>query len=213
MDSSKVQKLKLKLQKAKDSKQKLKRKLKMKLAKHHLKMEAKLKYQKELVQRLKKKDAVAVIDCNDEMVEDLCTTNHDIADEEIETPVRSNDILFFHSYAKPYDQQQQSTMYQCQFCEHKTSKKSNLTKHEAAHLPQVRDMKCPICEKLFLYDELRGHLRYFSTGRHHAKNEHAKYTPAEHKTILENLKEQKKLEWIYETSHFVLNNETFKINF
>lgn len=72
-------------------------------------------------------------------------------------------------------------------------KKSNLKKHEAAHVPQVQDAKCPICGKLFLYDQLRGHLRYFSTGKHQAQNEHANYTPEQHKMLLENLKEQKKL--------------------
>lgn len=191
----------MKLQRVKDSKKKLKRKLKVKFAQQYLKMKAKLKYQKELIRRLKKQGAVDIIDCNDEMIEDFCTANHDIADEgiaaeeiadeEIETPVRSNHINFFHSYAKPYDQQY-SGMHQCQFCDHKTSKKSNLTKHEESHFPQVRDFKCPICGKLFLYDELRGHLRYFATGRHQAKNEHAKYTPAHHQTLLQNLKEQKK---------------------
>lgn len=107
--------------------------------------------------------------------------------------VNAFDIRFFHSYAMPYDKKP-VRMYRCSNCSFETTKKDTLDKHEAAFciLEPVLDMKCFICEKLFTYDGLRGHLRYFATSKHSAKNSHAKYSPEDHQMLLEQLKQQKK---------------------
>lgn len=119
--------------------------------------------------------------------------NEVVIDDEIENDVTVYDIQFFHPYAMANDKKP-NEMHHCPDCDYKTSKKSNLKSHQAVYckVKQVRDIKCPICDKLFLYDELRGHLRHFATGKHKAKNEHAKYTPDEHQMILEEVKKNKK---------------------
>lgn len=134
----KLQKLKFKLRKAKDSKKKMKRKLKIKFAQKCLKMKAKLSYQKELVRKLKKsaiwsslqsttespfeeelelvsQGAINIhFDSNDEMIENGSAPNDMITDDDIENPVISYDIGFFHSYAKSNDEQQ-SNMHKCRY--------------------------------------------------------------------------------------------------
>lgn len=98
-------------------------------------------------------------------------------------------VRFFHPYAMPYGTKP-NEIYQCRNCSYKTEKKFNLDKHEAASCLRkpVRDQKCPICQKAFTYDSLRGHLNYFIGGKSSAKKEHAKYTRQEHKTLLAELK-------------------------
>lgn len=180
--NEKIQLLQLRLRNAKISKCKLKRKLKIKLAQQHLKMKAKLGYLKKLVRKMKK-NAIAIVNSK------IDNNGEIVIDEMIESDsVQKID----HSYAKPYDEKP-IRMHLCPDCRYKTNKKDNLKKHQVRKHGEIeRDMKCVICDKLFLYDELRGHLRYYATGKHTAKNEHAKYTPDEHKKLLEDLKQLKK---------------------
>lgn len=180
--SEKIQLLQLRVRKAKLSKSKLKRKLKIKLAQQHLKMIAKLGNLKELVRKMKRSAIARVNSKND-------NNSPIVIDELIESDsVQKID----HSYAKPYGEKP-IRMHLCPDCGYKTNKSDNLKKHQVRMHGEIeRDMKCVICEKLFLYDELRGHLRYYATGKHTSKNEHAAYTPDEHKQLLENLKQLKK---------------------
>lgn len=199
MDDSKekLQKLKLRLKKAKDSKNKLKRRLKIKFARHYLKMKAKLAYQKELVRKMKMGVISKVssnIDNDYEMIENNYESNDTAIDGGDQSGGRACDIhKIEHSYAKPYGEKS-IRMYHCPDCNYQTNKKNNLEKHQACmHCEPVRNWKCAICEKMCNYDELRGHLRYYATGKHTAKKEHANYTPDEHKTLLDRLKQLKKI--------------------
>lgn len=210
-----VQKLKCRLQKEKVKKQKLKRKLKLKLAQKELKFKAKLERQKKKVRKLtasgkskNEKNLSEQLSANEQIVENICipmssgfSSNDEMTerdcqpDDEMTTErdVDRFDIQYIHSYAKCYGEKCSKMYYFCSDCKFKTTKKSNLMQHKnAVHQQEsLQKMQCPVCEKQFTYDGLRGHLRHFSTGSHDAKNQHAKYTPLEHKMMLEKLKEHK----------------------
>lgn len=85
----------------------------------------------------------------------------DIApDTVMENQINAYDVQLIHSYAMPHGKK--SKIYQCTKCKYRTDKKFNLEKHEEnSHEVKQHDMKCPICEKPFTYDGLRGHLNYF----------------------------------------------------
>lgn len=209
-DNDKLRKLKLLLQKEKDSKKRLKRKLKLKFAQSYAKLKAKLDSKTEMVRELKTAAAAKMsfestsenlptdeltgvariaIDTDLHRVDQMDEDN--MSDENVETEIDRFDIQYIHSYAKSVGEKFSEMYFRCSNCKFKTTKKYNLKKHEeTCQREPVREMKCPVCEKLFNYDGLRGHLRYFATGKHNAKNQHGKYTPLEHKMMLEKLKEK-----------------------
>lgn len=217
-NNEKLQKLQSKLRKAKDSKRSLKRKLKMKFAQRYLKLKTKLDSEKEKVRKLKtaavsnkslastfenvstnKSAGVNRIVIEDEfdhieqMDEDHYQLNDGISGENIENDVDRFDIQYIHSYAKSYGEECSKMYFFCSTCKFKTTKKSNLKKHEeeSCQRKPVREKMCPVCRKQFTYDGLRCHLRHFATAKHNAKNEHGKYTPREHQMMLQQLKEKK----------------------
>lgn len=194
--NEKLRKLKLRLQKEKKSKKSLKRKLKLKFAQSYGKLKAKLKSKAEMVRQLK-----TATDSN----KSLESTSENLSTIELASDDRfaiENDLDHIDqmdegemSYGKieshDIDRFDIQMYFCCSNCKFKTTKKSNLVKHEETSCQRepVRDMKCPVCKKPFNYDGLRGHLRYFATGKHGAKNEHKKYTPLEHEMMLQKLKE------------------------
>lgn len=211
-DNDKLRKLKLRLREEKKSKKSLKRKLKIKFAQSYGKLKAKLECKTEMVRKLKmaavtKKSLESTtenLSTNESAGVDQIATENDlhridqmdeneISDEKIESDIDRFDIQYIHSYAKSDGEKFSKMYFYCSTCKFKTTKKHNLKKHEetACQRKQVREMKCPVCEKHFNYDGLRGHLRHFATGKHNAKNQHGKYTPLEHEMMLEKLKENK----------------------
>lgn len=211
-DNDKLRELKLRLQREKDSKKRLKRKLKLKFAQSYGKLKAKLKCKTEMVRQLKtaaasKKSLESTSEnasTNESTGVDWSATVSDFdsigqMDEgetsggKVESDIDRFDIQYIHSYAKNYGEKFSKMYYCCSNCKFKTTKKSNLKKHEETSCQRkaVREMKCPVCKKQFDYDGLRGHLRYFATGKHNAKDQHSKYTPLEHEMMLEQLKEKK----------------------
>lgn len=214
----KLQELRMRLQKEKDSKKKLKRKLKMKIAENSVKMKTKLKLQKKMVRKLKKVILdYGAIDCNIDNVddEDISSNNEMIGNVSSEVPATSGKVLnhqpigvvtgaemqneidanyvqFFHSYAMSCAKKP-NKVYRCSNCSYWTNKRYNLNKHESSSHGEkpARDMECHICKKLFDYDGLRNHLNHFATGKFEAKNEHSKFTPQQHKIELEKLKQNK----------------------
>lgn len=209
--NEKLRKLKLRLQKEKKSKKSLKRKLKLKFAQSYGKLKAKLKSKAEMVRQLKTAtDSNKSLESTSENLstielasDDRFAIENDLdhidqMDEgemsygKIEShDIDRFDIQYIHSYAKNAGEKFSQMYFCCSNCKFKTTKKSNLVKHEETSCQRepVRDMKCPVCKKPFNYDGLRGHLRYFATGKHGAKNEHKKYTPLEHEMMLQKLKE------------------------
>lgn len=199
--------LKLKLRAEKESKRKMKRKLKIKMAQKVNKLKERLSAKKRKVLKLKegvKKVTDSAI--NDNEISAYATVN-DVEIEFAANPTNADgsvpnwqpvqnvnveeiandefDVRFFHSYSKPYVSEP-VRVYECQYCGYKTPKKDNLVKHIVSCISmKVRDEICPVCEKSFTYDGLRGHLRYYAIGNYIAKTKHAQYTPQEHKTMLE----------------------------
>lgn len=55
----------------------------------------------------------------------------------------------------------------------------------------TKNMKCPVCYNSYTYNGLRKHLNYFATGTHRAVGDHAKFTPYQHKQMLEQHKMSK----------------------
>lgn len=96
-----------------------------------------------------------------------------------------------HSYALPYPGYRPTPFYQCHNCDKIYNKKSTYDDHVAEFCIESgdKDMKCPICPKMFTCRGLRLHLNHFATGKHKATKQHSKYTPQQHQILCNLLKE------------------------
>lgn len=84
--------------------------------------------------------------------------------------------------------------FKCQDCGvYSTDKKSSFDVHceENCVREIVKDMKCPICDASFNYRGLRNHLNHYVQGKTTPRGRHGKHSRLEHKSLLENLKEEK----------------------
>lgn len=95
-----------------------------------------------------------------------------------------------HSYARidgPYPNRKIS--HKCARCGFVTGKKSTWTDHQDFCTPNPsKEIKCPICHKLFTYRRLMNHFNHFASGKHKAGDSHRNYTPIQHKMIIETIK-------------------------
>lgn len=78
-------------------------------------------------------------------------------------------------------------LLRCPDCTYFTTKKSSLDDHreESCINKPIKNMQCKICLKFFTYRSLRVHLNQYVSGKHKHRDEHAKYTPEQHKTLLD----------------------------
>lgn len=136
----------------------------------------------------------------DESVQELHTyaqfgeiENVDRNDEDtttMEIAVSDSYVQNDHSYASTQATDElirnQVFKYRCDVCNYRTNKKSAYDDHKAENceIKPMKDMKCPICDRLFTYRTLRHHLNHFATGHHKSTGKHAKYTPFHHAFLL-----------------------------
>lgn len=81
--------------------------------------------------------------------------------------------------------------YSCDKCDFTTNKKSTYDDHyEVCAMEVDRNMKCPVCDQMHTYRTLRLHLNHYASGKCQPTGNHAKYSPAEHYTMLEEHKKR-----------------------
>lgn len=85
-------------------------------------------------------------------------------------------------------------LYKCSNCSYSTAKKSSYDDHrnEFCVMAPVKNIKCPVCPKMFTYRSLRVHLNYYATGEHKPTDEHhSNQTPEQHKYLKEQHKQRR----------------------
>lgn len=85
--------------------------------------------------------------------------------------------------------------YKCDNCTYVTNKKSSYDDHcaEFCAVKAKKNIKCQVCDELFTYRGLRVHLNHYASGKTKPIGKHAKYSPSQHKSMLEQHKNKNKL--------------------